>query len=624
MEYQNSFNGFVRFASCIPPVYVGNVRKNTQEITGIISSSDADVLVFPELCVTGYTCGDLFFQSSLLAEARQAVIKIAESTVGTAKLAVIGAPLVNNLRIYDCAVVIYDGEILGVVPKSCLSLSERRFFSKAEDRISDEISIDGVFVPFSEKIIFKDEEKNICIGVETGEDLISVQSPSLYHIAAGANVILNPAAAAETVSATEKLRNIIAAQSEKYNTVYVHSSAAPSESTSDFVMSGYAAVFEGGKILVESKLKEGVFSAAADVQKLCCRRLKNIGTADTSLLKDTDCIAVDFASSFKRRVPEYVNAYPFVPAVEKRFERCSEILNIQSEALFQRMRKTGIKKAVIGISGGLDSTLALIVVYEAFKKAGLPFSNILAYTMPGFGTSSRTLNNSLLLMEKIGATARTIDIKAACLQHFQDIGHDPESYDVTYENVQARERTQILMDIANKEGAVVVGTGDLSELALGWCTYNGDHMSMYGVNASVPKTLVRYIVDAYADMNSDVKDVLKDICDTPISPELLPTDAVGNIAQKTENAIGKYDIHDFILYNMVRNGFCREKITELAFIAFSELADSGEIEKTVETFYHRFYSQQFKRNCQPDGPKVGSVCLSPRGGWNMPSDADYS
>ena len=626
-DRNESFNGFVMLLSCVPHVFVGNPEKNSAAIIEMIKNADGDILVFPELCVTGYTCGDLFFQSSLLKSAENAVAEIAEASAEFKnKVIIIGAPLTSGGNIFNCAIVIKSGAILGVVPKSYVpnynEFYERRWFAKASERLSDEIFIGGRRIPFSDTLLFRDCKNDICIGVDICEDLWVPVPPSSYHCIAGANVIVNISASNDIVSKAQYRRELVSMQSAKCFAAYVYTSASPSESTSDIVMSGHSLICENGRVIAESRFKEGICRAVADVEKLRHERVLFNTFTDKSLLENKKYTEVRFEMDIPARFPERVNAYPFVPeSSEARFERCKEILNLQSEGLAQRMLKTGIEKAVIGISGGLDSTLALLVTYDAFKKTGGDIKNIIGITMPGFGTSGRTLNNSLALMERLGISFRTIDIKAACMQHFEDIGHSPETLDVTYENVQARERTQVLMDIANQTGGMVVGTGDLSELALGWCTYNGDHMSMYAVNTSIPKTLVKYLVTAYADMNVQLKDVLYDICDTPISPELLPTE--GNISQKTESTIGKYDIHDFILYHFMRNGYSREKIYRLAVIAFKGVADESEIVKTIDTFYRRFFSQQFKRNCLPDGPKVGSVCLSPRGDWRMPSDADW-
>lgn len=621
-------NGFVKLTSCVPTVHIAEPDKNAEEILQMLQKADGDILVFPELCVTGYTCADLFFQTALLAAAERAVLQVAEATRDSVSgVVVIGAPLVCDNRIFNCAIVMQDGKILGVVPKSYLpnynEFYERRWFAGASERVSDTIRIGTQRVPFSDRLLFRDEENDVCIGVDVCEDLWVPIPPSSYHCIAGANIIVNLSASNDIVSKARYRRDLVAMQSAKCFAAYIYTSASSSESTTDLVMSGHSLICENGRVVSESRFREGVFSGLVDVEKLRHERLLFNTFMDKALLEGKQYTVIPFSMNIPERLPETVDAYPFVPGKkEERFERCREILNLQSEGLAQRMRKTGILKAAVNISGGLDSTLALIVIYEAIKKLGIGSENIIGITLPGFGTSERTYRNSLQLMERFGVTQRDIDIKEACEVHLRDIGHG-EDLDITYENTQARERTQILMDIANQEGALAIGTGDLSELALGWCTYNGDHMSMYAVNTSIPKTLVRYIVEVYAEMNENVREVLLDICDTPISPELLPTDSSGNIAQKTESVIGKYDIHDFVLYHFMRSGYSFEKIYRLAQIAFKGLADDQELRGTMETFYRRFFSQQFKRSCLPDGPKVGSVCLSPRGDWRMPSDAKF-
>lgn len=621
-------NGFVKLTSCVPAVHIAEPEKNAEEILQMLRSADGDVFVFPELCVTGYTCADLFFQSALLADAERAVLRIAAETEKTVSgVVVIGAPLVCDNRIFNCAVVMQGGKILGAVPKRYLpnynEFYEQRWFAGAQERISDTVRIGAQQVPFGDRLLFRDEKNGLCIGVEICEDLWVPIPPSSYHCLAGANIIVNLSASNDIVSKARYRRDLVAMQSAKCFAAYVYTSAAPSESTTDLVMSGHSLICENGRIVSESRFREGIFSGLADVEKLRHERLLFNTFMDKTALEGKPYTVIPFSVTVPDRLPETVNAYPFVPQnKEERFERCREILNLQSEGLAQRMRKTGILKAAVNISGGLDSTLALIVICEAVRKLGISTRNIIGITLPGFGTSERTRRNARKLMECFGVTPREIDIREACEIHLRDIGHG-DALDIAYENTQARERTQILMDIANQEGALAVGTGDLSELALGWCTYNGDHMSMYAVNTSIPKTLVRYIVEVYAEMHETGRAVLLDICDTPISPELLPTDGNGNIAQKTENVIGKYDIHDFVLYHFMRSGYSFEKIYRLAQIAFQGLAEDAEIRGTMETFYRRFFSQQFKRSCLPDGPKVGSVCLSPRGDWRMPSDAAF-
>jgi NAD+ synthase (glutamine-hydrolysing) len=487
----------------------------------------------------------------------------------------------------------------------------------------------GQSVPFSENILFKDNLSNLCIGIDVCEDLWVNIPPSSYHTLHGANLILNMSASNETIAKNEYRKDIVKVQSAKCITAYAYCSAGQSESTTDVVFSGHAIIAENGAILKENRFsdEESILYCDIDLEKLMNDRIKFNTYMGKNNLLDYEIIYFDLGYSENEEVDRYVDSRPFVPSNrEERDKRCKEILNIQSTGLYQRMKKIGSQKSVVGISGGLDSTLALIVTVEAFKKLHLPLKNIIAVTMPGFGTTSRTYNNAVTLMKELGVTLKEISIKDACIQHFKDIEHDMDIHDITYENSQARERTQVLMDIANKENGIVVGTGDLSELALGWCTYNGDHMSMYGVNSSIPKTLVRYLVKWYADEETegDIKTALLDVCDTPVSPELLPPDKEGNIQQFTEKAVGSYDLNDFFLYNMMRNGYEPDKIYYLAKKAFNGEFSNEVILETLKKFYKRFFTQQFKRSCMPDGVKVGSVSLSPRGDWRMPSDASYN
>ena len=631
----NSFE-YLRVAAAVPVVKVANPDYNVKEIAAIAKKAaeekNAKVILFPELSITGYTCGDLFNQKTLIDGAEEALGFLLAETKNLNAVIAVGMPIKADNQLFNCAVLFKNGKILGAVPKTYIpnynEFYEKRWFASSVSRIRSSVKICGQEVLFNENILFRDNLSTLCIGVDVCEDLWVNIPPSSYHTLYGANLILNLSASNETIAKSDYRNDIVKVQSAKCITAYAYCSAGQSESTTDVVFSGHAIISENGAILNEDRFSQesNIVCADIDLEKLMNDRIK----FNTYMTKNNkiDYEYVDFDLGFNEReeLERYVDSRPFVPAnQEERYKRCKEILNIQSTGLYQRMNKIGAKKAVVGISGGLDSTLALIVTVEAFKKLKEPLSGIIAVTMPGFGTTNRTYNNAVTLMKELGVTLKEISIKDACVQHFKDINHDIDNHDVTYENAQARERTQILMDIANQQNGIVVGTGDLSELALGWCTYNGDHMSMYGVNSSIPKTLVRYLVKWYADEETkgDIKTALLDVCDTPVSPELLPPDKEGNIQQFTEKAVGSYDLNDFFLYNMMRNGYEPEKIYFLAKIAFKgEFADDVILE-TLKKFYRRFFTQQFKRSCMPDGVKVGSVSLSPRGDWRMPSDASY-
>lgn len=626
--------GFVKVATGSFEVALGNPALNAEKITDIIRSAEkenVEVLVFPELALTGYTCGDLFLQPYLtkLAETALENILIKNSELNSNMIIVAGLPIRQRGVLFNAAAIIQGDKILGVVPKSYLpnygEYYEKRWFSPASARISDSLIICGSEVPFTPDLIIETKGQ-LRIACEICEDLWVNNPPSSFHTIYGANLIVNPSASNEMATKGQYRHDLVKMQSARCICGYVYSSSGLGESTTDLVFSGHNIIAYNGQIKAEKKENPGLVTDVIDIEKLENDRVKfnsfvqKIEAAGDNKRKYKFIQAEN--TSTKDSMPDFVDPFPFVPGDDEiKEERCREILHLQARGLCQRIKNIGIKKGVIGISGGLDSTLALLVAADAFKMAGLPLKNIIGITMPGFGTSDHTKSNSDKLMELMGITYRTIDIKKSCLQHMQDIGHDPECYDVTYENVQARERTQILMDLSNKENALVIGTGDLSELALGWCTYNGDHMSMYAVNSGVPKTLVKYLVSAYGDMHPELKEVLTSICNTTISPELLPVDAGGEI-QSTEDTIGKYVFHDFFLYHFVRNGFSKEKIRNLAYIAFKD-TDHVEIDKTLDIFFHRFFTQQFKRSCLPDGPKVGTVSLSPRGDWRMPSDVKY-
>lgn len=620
---------YYKAAVCTPPVSIGNPKANVDDMLRILQSLDPDtqLAVFPELAVTGYTCADLFYEDILLKEAMTQLVRLAEQA--PANMAVItGIPLKAGTRLFNAAAFLFDGKVLGFYVKHYLpgynEYYEPRWFSPARDLDVSDVKVNGVDVPVSGKILFADETTDAVIGIEICEDLWVAVPPSSGHAQAGANILVNCSASNEVIAKNRYRRDLVSSQSAKTYSGYLYCSAGPDESSTDLVFSGADLMAENGKILAETASEESI-SCEIDLQHLRNDRLK----FKTSLQENREGYTVVTYASANLETIELtraVEAYPFVPGdLNRRLERCETILGIQAQGLATRLKKIGCRQAVIGISGGLDSTLALLVTVRAFRILGLPVSGITAVTMPGFGTTKRTKSNADELMELLGVTRMEVPIAASVRQHFADIGQDEAVHDITYENGQARERTQILMDLANKVNGIVVGTGDLSELALGWCTYNGDHMSMYAVNASVPKTLVRYLVESEALSarkagNTKLERVLLDICDTPVSPELLPPDKDGNIAQKTEEVLGSYDLHDFFLYHMLRYHESPEKIFELARLAFPQV-DAGKIKESLRTFYRRFFAQQFKRSCLPDGPKVGSICLSPRGDWRMPSDA---
>lgn len=588
------------------------------------------LLVTPELSVTGYTCADLFFSSALIKSANEALGEIVKATKGKEMAVLVGMPAAVRNKLYNCAVVIKDGRILGAVPKKNLAnyneFYEKRWFASGNDISSVEtISLAGTQCPVGDMLF--DLGGGALLGVELCEDLWVPVPPSSTLALQGAVITANLSASDEYVSKAQYRQSLVQNQSARTISGYIYAGASVTESTTDLVFSGATMICENGTMLAEGErfCRETVITCAdIDIEKLCAERRHNMSfenqpctlpVVDCSVKNDTNDLAYRF-----------VDPHPFVPASdEKRRERCREIFSIQASGLAKRLEHVGSKGCVIGISGGLDSTLALLVAVKAMEMIDKPTEDIIGVTMPGFGTTDRTYTNAVKLVNELGATLREIDIKAACLQHMKDIGHDPDIKDITYENTQARERTQILFDLANKTRCLLVGTGDLSELAMGWCTYNGDHMSMYGVNASVPKTLVRYLVDYVAgESRKEVADLLYDVLDTPVSPELLPPDENGKIAQKTEENIGPYELHDFFLYNFVRFGFDREKLSMLAVKAFNGKYDSAVVERWLNEFLRRFFISQFKRSCIPDSPKVGSVSLSPRGDWRMPSDASFS
>lgn len=625
--------GFYKVAAVTFPIVLGDVFENARRICDYIKKAEKEhvqLLVFPELSLTGYTCGDMFLRKELSEQTEYALRDIKTATSGNRVLVCVGMPVEDHGKLFNCAVYIQSGEIKGVVPKTYIpnygEFYEKRWFVSATCRTSNTICLLGDTVPFSEKLLLRGES-DVVIATEICEDLWVDSPPSGLLSRAGATIIVNPSASNDLIGKRKYRRDLVKMQSGRCRAGYVYASSGAGESSTDLVFSGHCMIAENGKILAETTdimQDEAMIVNVIDIEKCVNDRRKY----NSDVWVNVPDIVTNriFVSGFPYDLPDKVEPYPFVPKnKEERKQRCTEILNLQAKGLMQRIKATGLENAVIGISGGLDSTLALLVTCIAFDTLGISRKHIYTFTMPGFGTTNKTKGLADELMEHLGTTYASIDIKAACTQHLKDIGHPLNVYDVTYENVQARERTQILFDKANMLNALVIGTGDLSELALGWCTYNGDHMSNYAVNVGVPKTLVKYLVDTYADIYAEdngtrsTKGIIKDIVDLPISPELLPTDKNGNMVQKTEESIGKYDLHDFFLYHYLRNGFGKEKILELAKIAFPK-AKEEEIVNTLDVFYHRFRTQQFKRSCIPDGPKVGSVSLSPRGDLRLPSD----
>lgn len=623
-------DGFIRVAAATPEIKVANCTENAQAIIALTqqaAENGASLITFPELCITGYTCSDLFLQRTLLDSAEQALSAIARATANLDIVCIASLPVRCKNALYNCAAVLYHGEILGVVPKKNIPVYsefyEGRHFAAGEEPV--QVYLCGKQVECNPNLLFRCRTvSDFTIGVEVCEDLWVPSPPSCGLVENGASVIANLSASNETIGKPLYRRMLVQMQSARLVCAYVFADAGMGESTTDLIFSGHDMIMENGLVLSESKRYEtGVTYADVDLQRLSGerRRLSTFPSKNSDSYK-----TVEFDLPLKElELKRKFDKNPFVPASKNDIEeRCMEILSMQSTGLVTRLAHTGIKKAVLGLSGGLDSTLALIVTVHAFDRLKLSRENITAVTMPCFGTTKRTKSNAQLLAEAYGVTFREIDITQSVKRHFEEIGHDGKTLDVTFENAQARERTQVLMDVANQEGALVIGTGDLSELALGWATYNGDHMSMYAVNASVPKTLVRYITQYEAGKSAPpLKRVLLDILDTPVSPELLPPKD-GVISQKTEELVGPYDLHDFFLYYFVRFGFTPSKIYRMAKEAFRGEFEPGEIKKWLLVFLKRFFSQQFKRSCMPDGPKVGSVTLSPRGDFRMPSDADVT
>ena len=622
-------HGFIKVAAATPDIRVADVDYNKGQIIKQMdeaAEAGAKIIVFPELCITGYTCSDLFLQDILLNSAKKALVEIAEYTKNLDALVFVGVPIAVGGELYNVAAALNHGNILGFTTKSFLpnygEFYEMRQFRPGPKK-AEKILFGGKEIPFGPQLLFVENQMaNLIVSAEICEDVWSPVPPSIEAAREGATVIVNCSASDETIGKASYREALISGQSARLISGYIYANAGEGESTTDLVFGGHNLIAENGTILAEAKrFSNGIIYTEFDVQKIANERRKNTTFTETQEhvlpripfgLEQTETI---LTRTFPSR--------PFVPRDDQeRAKRCEEILTIQAMGLKKRLAHTHAKSAVVGISGGLDSTLALLVTAKAFDALGLERSGITAVTMPCFGTTDRTYQNACKMSLKVGATLREVRIGDAVMQHFKDIGHDPQDHSVTYENSQARERTQVLMDIANQTGGLVIGTGDMSELALGWATYNGDHMSMYGVNASVPKTLVRHLVHYFADTceDSSLKEVLYDVLDTPVSPELLPPKD-GEIAQKTEDLVGPYELHDFFLYYFLRMGYEPGKIYRIAKLSFAGEYDDETIYKWLRTFCWRFFSQQFKRSCLPDGPKVGTVALSPRGDWRMPSDA---
>ena len=630
-------HGFITVAAAIPSVKVADCDYNEKQLESLIAQAEGkgvEIIVFPELCITGYTCQDLFGQQLLLEEAEKAVLKLLDFTRSLDIIAIVGLPVVCGDLLLNCAAVIQKGDLLGLIPKTYLpnysEFYEKRWFASAQD-------LDDTDLPFAGKTMHVSAEPTLfrtCDGVHFGveicEDVWAPAPPSNHLALSGAELIFNLSASDELIGKHDYLKSVLAQQSARTMTGYVYSGCGYGESTQDVVYGGNAMIYENGKLLVEAdrfSMEPQMMITQIDVEKLRTERRTNSTYVNAQHSYSAKIINAHGIQPRDFQLIREIDAHPFIPKTADMKQSCEEIFSIQVMGLAKRIEHTHSKKVIVGISGGLDSTLALLVCVKTFDKLKMDRKGIVGVTMPGFGTTDRTYNNAINLMKSLGITLMEISIAKAVTQHFKDIGHDAAVHDVTYENSQARERTQILMDLSNQLGGLVVGTGDLSELALGWATYNGDHMSMYGVNASVPKTLIQYLVRYVAEVERKEKDdqktyeILMDVVDTPISPELIPADENGNIKQKTEDLVGPYELHDFFLYYFLRFGFRPQKIFLLAQHAFKGSYDDVTIKKWLTTFLRRFFAQQFKRSCLPDGPKVGSVSLSPRGDWRMPTDA---
>lgn len=626
-------NSFITVAAAIPAVKVADCDYNIEQIIAQVTEAEekgVEIIVFPELCVTGYTCQDLFRQSTLLENVELSVVRLLGHMRKMNVIAIIGVPVIVGDLLLNCAAVIQKGSILAMIPKTYLpnynEFYEKRWFASLQDLRETQIRYAGNKITITPEPLLVRTSENVLFGVEICEDVWAPAPPSNRLALSGADLIFNLSASDELVGKHDYLKGLLAQQSARTITGYIYSGSGFGESTQDVVYGGNAMIYENGVLLEEAdrfSLEPQMMIGQIDIERLRSERRTN--STYVNAQRGNNAIIVDAlpTDSIPFTLIRKIDPHPFIPASSDIQRSCEEIINIQSCGLAKRVIHTNSKNLVVGISGGLDSTLALLICVNTFDMLHLDRKGIIGVTMPGFGTTDRTYQNALTLMKNLGITIKEINIAKAVNQHFEDIGHDPKIHDVTYENSQARERTQILMDLTNQIGGFVVGTGDLSELALGWATYNGDHMSMYGVNGSVPKTLIRYLVRYIAEYKMDeaTKAVLLDIIDTPISPELIPGDEKGNINQKTEDLVGPYELHDFYLYYFLRFGFSPRKIFFLAQHAFKGMYDDATIKKWLSTFFRRFFNQQFKRSCLPDGPKVGSVSLSPRGDWRMPSDA---
>ena len=626
--------GFIRVGAIVNKLVLANPLENAKEIIKEIKKANklgVSIVVTPELSLTGYTCGDLFLQDKLLNDSEKALEEVLEKTKNIDIISILGMPIKHDNQLFNCAIVISKGKILGIIPKTYIpnyqEFYEARWFSSSKDLKSYNIKILGQTVPITTNILFQDKSlKEASFAIEICEDLWTVNPPSNNHALAGATMIFNLSSSNELIGKQEYRKNLVSSQSARTISAYIYASSGIMESTSDILFGGASMIYENGSKLAENKhfeIDSNIITADIDILKLANDRRKNRSYMNMASNTDYIIVKVDMANSIKTLQRDY-KEYPFVPSNEQeRNKRCEEIIEIQSSALARRLLQLKNPKCVIGMSGGLDSTLAYLVIIKAFEKLNRDNKDIIGITMPGFGTTDRTYQNAVDLIKEYGATLKEISIKEASLLHMKDIGLPETDRSITYENIQARERTQILMDVANMENGLVIGTGDLSELALGWCTYNGDHMSMYAVNTSIPKTLVRYLVAWVKDTTTGKKkEVLQDILNTPISPELLPPDEAGNILQKTESSIGPYVLHDFFLFHFLRYGATPRKIYTLAKYTFKNSFSTDEIKKWLKVFIKRFFTQQFKRNCIPDGVKVGSISLSPRGDLRMPSDAN--
>ncbi|MDY2908827.1 MAG: NAD(+) synthase [Candidatus Faecimonas sp.] len=626
--------GFIRVGAIVNKLVLANPLENAKEIIKEIKNANklgVSIVVTPELSLTGYTCGDLFLQDKLLNDSEKALEEVLEQTKNIDIISILGMPIKHDNQLFNCAIVISKGKILGIIPKTYIpnyqEFYEARWFSSSKDLKSYNIEILGQTVPITTNILFQDKSlKEASFAIEICEDLWTVNPPSNNHALAGATMIFNLSSSNELIGKQEYRKSLVSSQSARTISAYIYTSSGIMESTSDILFGGASMIYENGSKLAENKrfeIDSNIITADIDILKLANDRRKNRSYMNMASNTDYIIVEVDMANSIKTLQRDY-KEYPFVPSNEQeRNKRCEEIIEIQSSALARRLLQLKNPKCVIGMSGGLDSTLAYLVIIKAFEKLNRDNKDIIGITMPGFGTTDRTYQNAVDLIKEYGATLKEISIKEASLLHMKDIGLPETDRSITYENIQARERTQILMDVANMENGLVIGTGDLSELALGWCTYNGDHMSMYAVNTSIPKTLVRYLVAWVKDTTTGKKkEVLQDILNTPISPELLPPDEAGNILQKTESSIGPYVLHDFFLFHFLRYGATPRKIYTLAKYTFKNSFSTDEIKKWLKVFIKRFFTQQFKRNCIPDGIKVGSISLSPRGDLRMPSDAN--